>query len=227
MSLPHEIRPTLAASYPLHITLRVQPAIKTLRDFDIYPAFQKATITAAKFGQSMDDDQWFRIVHLSIQSNHVHLLVEASSSDALSRGMQSFEISAAKWINKAVGKRFKRRRRGSVFADRYHAEPITSPMQTRRFGVRAQQLAQARARSQRDDERVERGSVLVGRVVHRLEGARRARATTLEDSSGLPSAHGPRAANVDVASGVAKARTHTLSRAAEREDVRPLTLHVG
>jgi hypothetical protein len=60
------------------------------------------------------------------------LLVEASDRDALSRGMQGFQISAAKWINKAIGKRGKRPRKGSVFADRYFAEAITSPLQTRR-----------------------------------------------------------------------------------------------
>ncbi len=36
-----------------------------------------------------------RLVQLSIQSTHVHLLVEAEHSWALSRGMQAFQISAA------------------------------------------------------------------------------------------------------------------------------------
>src|SRR5688500_4696875 len=94
--MPHGGRPELTASYPLHVTLhvtlRVLAIVSTLRDFDIYPAFQKATMAAAKFGQNMADGQWFRIVHLSIQSNHVHLLVEASDRDALSRGMQGFQI---------------------------------------------------------------------------------------------------------------------------------------
>jgi REP element-mobilizing transposase RayT len=130
--MPHGTRPKVTASTPLHVTLRVLAILKTLRDFDIYPAFQKATMSAARFGQNMAGGEWFRIVHLSIQSNHLHLLVEASSASALSRGMQSFEISAAKWINHAVGKRTKRRRKGGVFADRYHAEPIKSPLQTRR-----------------------------------------------------------------------------------------------
>ena len=130
--MPHDERAEISAHYPLHVTLRVEPIVQTLRDFDIYPAFEKATITAAKFGQSMEDNQWFRIVHLSIQSNHVHLLVEASDRDALSRGMRSFEISAAKWINRAVGKRYKRTRRGRVFADRYHDEVVRSPLQARR-----------------------------------------------------------------------------------------------
>jgi REP element-mobilizing transposase RayT len=130
--MPHEIRPALKSSYPLHVTLKVLPIVDTLRDFDIYPAFQKATITAANYGQNMEEGSWFRIVHMSIQSNHLHLLAETSDRDALSRGMQSFQISAAKWLNKAIGKRRKRPRTGSVFADRYFAEPIKSPLQTRR-----------------------------------------------------------------------------------------------
>ncbi len=129
--MPHEQRPAVLASQPLHVTLRVLAIVSTLRDFDIYPAFQKATMAAAWHGQNMVDGR-FRIVHMSIQSNHVHLLVEASDKQALSRGMQGFQISAAKWLNKVIGKRRGRPRTGSVFADRYFAEPITSPLQARR-----------------------------------------------------------------------------------------------
>jgi hypothetical protein len=50
-----------------------------------------------------------------------HLLVEAGSRTALARGMQGFEISAAKHLNAAVSKARGRRRRGAVFPDRYHA----------------------------------------------------------------------------------------------------------
>ena len=129
---PHEKRPTHAAAYPVHVTLRVLPIIATLRHFDLYAAIRKATMAAARHGQNMGAGRWFRIVHLSIQSNHLHLLVEASCEQALARGMQGFQISAAKWLNKAISKRSERRRTGSVFADRYVAEPIKSPLQARR-----------------------------------------------------------------------------------------------
>jgi hypothetical protein len=60
----------------------------------------------------------------------VHLLVEAKDKAALARGMQGFQISAAKQLNRAISKRRPGpRRRGSVFPDRYHAEIITSPTQ--------------------------------------------------------------------------------------------------
>jgi len=45
--------------------------------------------------------------------------------------MQRFEISAAKLLNKAMSKRTGKKRRGTVFPDRYHAVIIRSPRQAR------------------------------------------------------------------------------------------------
>src|SRR5205814_9644640 len=73
----------------------------------------------------------FRIVHLSIQRTHLHLLVEADDKAALASGMQGFQISAAKQLNAAISRGKPQRRRGTVFPDRYHAEIITSPRQAR------------------------------------------------------------------------------------------------
>jgi REP element-mobilizing transposase RayT len=73
----------------------------------------------------------FRIVHLSIQANHVHLLVEADSKLALARGMQAFQISAARRLNAVDKDGSGRSRRGPVFPDRYHEEVVTSPTHAR------------------------------------------------------------------------------------------------
>src|SRR5204862_5826520 len=82
---------------------------------------------------SFEPDAFFRIVHISIQNTHVHMLVEAGNKDALSRGMQGFQISAAKHINRAYSAKLKlrQRRRGSVFPDRFHEEIIRTPRQAR------------------------------------------------------------------------------------------------
>jgi hypothetical protein len=53
------------------------------------------------------------------------LIVEAKHKTALAKGMQSFLISAARMINRAVGKR------GTVFGDRYHATILRTPRQVR------------------------------------------------------------------------------------------------
>jgi REP element-mobilizing transposase RayT len=140
---PHKKRPALNGRDPIHVVLRVHGALGNLRKRHMYKALREATIAVAKRELNYADDGAFRIVHISIQRNHVHLLVEADSRHALSRGMQSFGISAAKHLNRALSvKSIKRgtaqfreamanRRRGSVFPDRYHEEIITSPKQAR------------------------------------------------------------------------------------------------
>src|SRR5215813_777819 len=105
----HERRARFRASQPQHVVLRASPAIRQLRKRHIYMALRDAMITTFP----RED---FRIVHISIQSNHIHLLVEASDVKALARGMQGFEISAAKHIN-AVLSNGDKRRKGSVFPD--------------------------------------------------------------------------------------------------------------
>jgi REP element-mobilizing transposase RayT len=73
----------------------------------------------------------FRIIHFSVQGNHIHLLVEAESKQALAEGMQSFEISLAKLINAVMTRKRRQKRKGQVFADRYHVRAITSVRGTR------------------------------------------------------------------------------------------------
>ena len=73
----------------------------------------------------------FRIVHASVQRTHVHLVVEAEHRTALATGMKAFQISAAKHINAALRGGDGKRRKGQVFADRYHAVILRSPRQVR------------------------------------------------------------------------------------------------
>jgi REP element-mobilizing transposase RayT len=122
---PHKERPELKARHPVHVVLRTVSAVGSLRRRFTYKAIREATLTTAR----RED---FRIVHVSIQRTHVHLLVEADHKGALASGMQGFQISAAKHLNAAISKgKPGPRRRGTVFPDRYHAEIITSPTQAR------------------------------------------------------------------------------------------------
>ena len=106
--------------------MRVLPEIGTLRQRLMYLAIRSASIVAARRTDA-------RIVHISLQRTHIHLIVEAQDYRALAKLMQGFQISAAKLINRAHHKARKLdgRRRGRVFADRYHCEVITSPRQMR------------------------------------------------------------------------------------------------
>ena len=128
---PHQTRPTLAARYPVHVVLRVHRDLGSLRKRFMYQALREATITVALRELNDREHGAFRIVHISIQRTHVHLLVEAGHKLALSRGMQSFQISAAKHLNRAVSLKQATRRRGAVFPDRFHQEIIKTPRQAR------------------------------------------------------------------------------------------------
>ena len=58
-------------------------------------------------------------------ANHVHLISEASGAAALGRGLQRLATRIALRVNRCLG------RHGKVFADRYHARPMTTPRQVR------------------------------------------------------------------------------------------------
>jgi REP element-mobilizing transposase RayT len=64
----------------------------------------------------------FRVVHVSIQNQHLHLLVEAQHRKALARNMQSLTIRLQRQINGELGR---------LFPHRYHAVQITTAQQAR------------------------------------------------------------------------------------------------
>jgi REP element-mobilizing transposase RayT len=127
----HKTRPILKARFPVLVTLRVHKDVRTLRKRLMYRALREATIALAKRELHDREGDAFRIVHISIQRDHIHMLVEADHKDALSNGMQRFQISAAKHINAAVSIKRTERRRGSVFPDRFHQQILETPRQTR------------------------------------------------------------------------------------------------
>jgi putative transposase len=114
--VPHVVRPEFAARFPLHVTHRVVPGVGHLRSYRFAQAIQ-TSLKAASERLGM------RVVHYSIQDNHLHLLVEAEGAAALSRAMQGLSIRIARRVN-AAG-----RRRGKVFVDRFHAVILKSPRQ--------------------------------------------------------------------------------------------------
>jgi REP element-mobilizing transposase RayT len=120
----HHVRPEHDPRHPVHVTIRIVGSAAGLRRKDIYLALREATIVTAR----RED---FRIVHMSIQRDHIHLIVEADGKDALSKGVRGFSISAARQINKAITARGGDRRTGRVIGDRFHARPLTSPRAVR------------------------------------------------------------------------------------------------
>jgi hypothetical protein len=67
----------------------------------------------------------FRVVHFSVQTDHLHVLVEADSRRALLRGIQGLAGRCARAVNRGWD------RRGPVWAHRYHARPLRTPTEVR------------------------------------------------------------------------------------------------
>ena len=67
----------------------------------------------------------FRVVHFSVQTDHLHLLCEAEDRQTLSRGLQGLFIRIARAVNRELG------RKGTVFADRYHDRILRSAPEVR------------------------------------------------------------------------------------------------
>jgi REP element-mobilizing transposase RayT len=67
----------------------------------------------------------FRLILYSVQSNHVHLIIESVDRRALSRGMQGLQVRIARSLNRVW------RRTGSVFEDHFHDRPLKTPREVR------------------------------------------------------------------------------------------------
>lgn len=114
----HAARPSVSRHVPLHVTLRMARGLPTLRQEVLVGALRGA-LRAGKerFG--------LRVVHYSIQHDHVHLVAEAADRRALARGMHGLDVRIARAVNRIVG------RRGKVLGDRYHARALRTPREVR------------------------------------------------------------------------------------------------
>ena len=67
----------------------------------------------------------FRVVHYSLQRDHVHLIVEAAGRDALASGMKSIGSRLARAVNRVF------HRSGPVLDGRYHLRLLKTPREVR------------------------------------------------------------------------------------------------
>jgi REP element-mobilizing transposase RayT len=104
---------------PVHVTLRMRDGLPRLRCRRLVSELRRS------FGEACERGD-FRLVHYSVQQNHIHLLVEAEDQAALGRGMKS--IGAR--VSRAVQRVF--RVTGRVLAQRYHAHVLRTPNEVRR-----------------------------------------------------------------------------------------------
>jgi len=115
--VPHAPRAPHDPRHPVHVTLRATRGLNSLRSEPAFAALLRAVSEASR--------EDFRLVHFSVQTDHVHLIVEADSGDHLRGGLNGLACRVARAVNRAW------RRRGPVWADRYHARALTTPREVR------------------------------------------------------------------------------------------------
>jgi putative transposase len=116
-NVPHVRRTPHDARCPAHVTLRVGAYVPSLRSERFLSPIQQAL----RAGTS----ERFRVLEFSIQQDHLHLLVEADGPTGFERGVRGLAMRIARLVNRLLG------RRGSVWADRYHARMLQTPREVR------------------------------------------------------------------------------------------------
>ena len=114
----HQQRREFPKRFPLHVTWKILKDVGNLRTDKRFRKIQRAF----RYG---GDRFGLRLAEFSVQSNHVHLIVEAEDKRALSRGLQGLAIRIARGVNRAS------RRRGKVLADRFHARLLRTPTEVK------------------------------------------------------------------------------------------------
>lgn len=114
----HRARSKVSGREPLHVTMKVTRAAGHLRFKERF----RAVRSAIRRGKERPG---FRVVHFSVQGDHVHLIVEADDNRSLSRGMQSLAVRIWWALRHAT------RLQGKAFADRYHVRVLRTPREVR------------------------------------------------------------------------------------------------
>jgi hypothetical protein len=112
-SEPHKTRPESTAHHAVVVTARVVDAVRRI------DRSRAADALARAIDRSLDRDD-FRIIHVALRTDTIDLIVEADDKHALARGMQGFQVCAARSLNREL------QRTGTVFVDRYRARIVTT-----------------------------------------------------------------------------------------------------
>lgn len=105
----HEKRERVRSFLPLHVNFKYRIQVKNK---EALRALHKAIRNARSHG--------LKIIHFSLQHNHVHLIISATHNTILSRGMRSLTITLAKTLNQ-----------GRIQIGRYHLHVLKTKSECR------------------------------------------------------------------------------------------------
>ncbi len=117
-SVPHRRRDTISSRHPVHVTLRLEAGLESLRKRRTFTIVRDALAAGSnRFGA--------RLVHYSVMTNHVHVVFEVEDDNALTAAVKGLCVRMARGLNRFW------QRVGSVFADRYHVHVLKTPREVR------------------------------------------------------------------------------------------------
>jgi len=105
----HRVREGVNHRTPLHINFKYKTFI---RNKICLRLLKRAILNSRKHG--------LRIIHFSLQHNHVHLIVESDTNQQLTKGMRSLTVTFAKGLDQ-----------GRVQIERYHLHVLRSLRETK------------------------------------------------------------------------------------------------
>jgi putative transposase len=103
---------------PAHVTVRVRSGVPSLRRGRFVAELRGTLRRGCERGD-------FRVLHYSVQADHVHLLVESAGRSALACGMKSIGARLARAIQRAFALA------GPVLDGRYHLRVLRTPWEVR------------------------------------------------------------------------------------------------
>lgn len=108
----HTSRPLLKRLSSLHLTVKIKKNKAGIKNKSVLRILRRAILNARRQG--------LRVIHYSLEYDHIHLLIEADNNHILNKGMQSFGVTFSKAINRM------RKLKGGVYKHRYHFRQISS-----------------------------------------------------------------------------------------------------
>ena len=114
----HTKRERFSKSRPLLVTVNLVDGLPSLRIEVLGTAVLRAI-------EAVNQREDFRVVHLCLLSNHIHLICEADGPEALASAMKGLGGRIAKATNGILG------RKGRVIGERYDVQVLKSPQRVR------------------------------------------------------------------------------------------------
>ncbi|HWU43215.1 MAG TPA: transposase, partial [Bdellovibrio sp.] len=91
----HMARERVDFKKPLMITMKLKDGLRGLRNRKMLEKFQECGRETKKYG--------LRVIHFSLLTNHIHVVIEAKDNQSLSKGMKSLGGRMGRAIRSMIG----------------------------------------------------------------------------------------------------------------------------